>query len=217
MTDWRDRLRKAIDDSDLSLPEIAVRADYDYVTLWKVLKKNKHVMKRSSMRRVCNVLNVDPEYIWHGYTIDSESTWPESKNIPLLTCNQLTDWFERKINKSSVERLILVMTDHPNSFAIRNQFIDIKESIPQDAIVILDQDREPEQGDFVLVRYQDSYILRQYFISIGETYLKPTCDEFKTVMLGQDDEVKATVTSYISMVVDEPEMYLHPPLVHHQK
>lgn len=214
MTDWRERLRKAIADSGLSLPEIALRADYDYVTLWKVVKKNKHTMKKNNMRKVCAVLKVDPDYIWNGYSKEGDQHYPSTKPlhyaIPFIQKNQLDKWLRGKLTQAMVDKVENIITSRPHSFAIRNHYVDIEEVIPMDVVVILDQNQEPRQGDFVMARYKDNYILRQLVISINEKYLKPTSSEYKTVVMGDQDEIVATVTGYYHILIEEPDTMITP-------
>lgn len=197
MSDWRTRLKQVIEDREISLPELALRAEYDYVTLWKAVSKETHTMKKSTMRRLCNVLHVDPEYIWEG----TESPAGDEQ-IPLLMDTQLIPWVDMSMSAEGLEKIGTCYRVYSNrAFAWRNISVEIGDFMPVGALAFCDPDMPPKNGDFVLSLFRDKPVIRKYAEVAGEIYLQATDRDFRTMALTDKDRVLAVVVGFYRPVV----------------
>ena len=193
MTDWRERLEKVMEDRGLSMAELALQAKYDYATLWKALKKKQHTMKDSSMRRICDVLEVDPDYIWSGKT-NTNNILP----VPLLDMEEIEPWFSGGRNRYDSVTVLPCENNskHTRVFAFKNWLYEIADTISIRDIVYCDPDIEHSNGDYVLAFCKHCYMVRQYIKVADEVYLKPISGGFKTITMGVDDLVLGTIVGY---------------------
>jgi len=199
MSDWRERLKAVIEDRGITLPELAKRAEYDYVTLWKVVTTDKHTIRANNMRRLCNVLRVSPEYIWHG------TGEPEPNSlVPLLESDQLLPWIDMELGSAGLNlvgvcRRVMDSMD----FAWRNQSVEIREEIPVGALLYCSPNREPKNDQFVLAIYKECFVVRRYARVAGDIYLQAVDRDYRTLTLGGNDRILAVVTGVYWPLISE--------------
>ncbi len=197
MSDWRTRLKEVIDDREISLPDLALQAEYDYVTLWKAVSKETVTIKKSTMRRLCNVLHVDPEYIWEG----TESPAGDEQ-IPLLMDSQLIPWVDMKMTAEGVEKIGTCFRVYSNrAFAWRNTTVEIESFMPVGALAFCNPDAKPENGQFVLGMFMGKPVIRMYAEVGCEIYLRATDRDFRTMALTEKDRVLAVVVGFYKPVL----------------
>ena len=203
--DWRSRLKAVIEKSGHSLPDVANMANYDYVTFWKALVKEKHNIKRETMDRICKVLNVDPDYIWYGKSL---SSFPE---VPVLYNDDLLVWLAD--GKVPDARPFIGTTDlslGKKAFAWRSQSMDMSNLVPENSIIYFDPDRKPETGDFVMAYYRDGYIFRRYVDVADEQFLMAVNSGFPPLLMGFSDKVLAVATGFYTYLTEEQDVSTQP-------
>ncbi|MCW7552109.1 helix-turn-helix transcriptional regulator [Endozoicomonas gorgoniicola] len=199
MSDWRTRLKAVIEEKKISLPNLANKANYDYVTLWKALIKERHVIKRTTMNRICQVLEVDPDYIWYGH-----EGAPDRHDVPILEDSQVLQWVEGKKVKHSQDRIgtaYRIMSD--KAFAWRSTAVDMQGLVALDSMVYFNPDLVPENMEYVLALYRGNILFRQYVEVADQQYLMPHNTAFQAATMGTGDRVLAVaVSACFSLVKD---------------
>ncbi len=192
VSDWRTRLREVIEQRGMSLPELAAEAKYDYVTLWKALIKEKHTMKRQSMNRICQVLKVDPDYIWNG-----TAGIAEVNSMVLLKENQVVPWLEGYLDRTSLDQICMPfkMNSH-KAFAVISQAMDMVSIIPIDAYVYFNPDLQPQVNDVVIALYRNTLVIRRYAKVAEDEYLVAEEKGFHANSLGSGDKVLGVAISF---------------------
>ena len=199
MSDWRTRLKTVIAKREISLPDLANKASYDYVTLWKALIKEKHVIKRTTMNRLCQVLEVDPDYIWHGH-----EGAPVHHDVPILADDQVLPWIEDSIKKASHDRIgtaYRIMSER--AFAWRNTAADMQGLVALDAVVYFNPDLVPNSMEYVLAIYRGKIVFRRYVEAADQQYLMPHDPAFQAVTMGAGDRLLAVAVSTYSPLIKE--------------
>lgn len=201
--DWRSRLKAVIEKKGYSLPDVANMANYDYVTFWKALIKEKHNIKRETMDRICKALDVDPDYIWYGKSL---SSFPE---VPVLCNDDLQEWLvNAKIPDARPYIGTVDIALGKRAFAWRSQSHDMNDLIPLGSVVYFDPDLEPKTGELVLAHIQKGHIFRRYVKvdAADEQFLLAVNPGFPPLQMGFSDKILAVATGFYSYLVAQQDV-----------
>ena len=108
------------------------------------------------------------------------------KEVPVLEWDSIEDY---KGDRSSlVEGHEVVSTDRDVSdraFALRIQDSTMLPRFPEDAAIIIDPAKQPENRDFVIMKLkgQKRATFKQFLIDGDDVYLKPLSNDFDTIKL----------------------------------
>lgn len=111
-----------------------------------------------------------------------QSVW---KTLPWLSWEALVQWL-RSPQELACEKFI-----ETNAVVGKNAYaLSVKDStmmprFPQGALLIVDADLQPENGDFAIIQVDEKQqpTFKQVFFDSGDTYLKPLNPDFKIVQL----------------------------------
>lgn len=199
MSDWRTRLKAVIEDRNISLPDLANQASYDYVTFWKALIKERHVIKRTTMNRICQVLEIDPDYIWYGL-----EGAPNRHDVPVLSDSQVVQWIEGNEVKDSHDRIgtaYRIMSER--AFAWRSTAVDMQGLVALNAMIYFNPDLVPENMEYVMALYRGKILFRRYVEVADQQYLMPHDAAFQAATMGTGDRILAVaVSAYFPLIAE---------------
>ena len=185
--EFNERMREQIKKSGITQADLAraLGVSVQTVNYW-LIGRNKP--KRDKILRIAHLLQCSPQSLEFGDDIEeipgkigeieeTASTW---KEFPLISWVQAGSWSEMVDNfqPGDAERWIpfgITRKDIPNGYCLRVRGDSMEPEFADGDIILVDPHRQPENGQYVIVKLLDSNeaTFKKYVIDAGEVSLHP--------------------------------------------
>ena len=192
------RIKEAREDLRISQPELAKRARVTKSAVSQWENGSIKELKADHLLAAAKTLNVSPDWLVTGrgskhrtHDMDKGSE-PTASLIPLLTWAQVRDWHETAGAphlSGPGDRVAIVGTFGPRTFALPVCDDSMDPVFREGDTIIVDPDREPKGGDYVIVIGKPSAetTFKQLIVQVNEQkYLKPANQRYPLVPVTPD-------------------------------
>ena len=180
-----ERIKEAREDLHISQSELAKRARVTKSAVSQWENGSTRELKAGHLLAVAKALNVSPDWLVTGRgpkhrTQDmGKGSEPTASLISLLAWAQVSDWHKTAGAPHSgglVDRIAVIGTFGPRTFALHVCGDSMEPAFFEGDTIIVDPDREPKGGDYVIVTGEPSAepTFKQLIVEVDDQrYLKP--------------------------------------------
>jgi SOS-response transcriptional repressor LexA len=140
-----------------------------------------------------------PDHMSHhpsNHTITEQSSCEQSRSIPLLNIDALTDWCTFKLAQKNCQDYVHCQASMGSrSFAFHCPDTTMEPCFPKGSLILADPQMPSDDQDFVVACLSKTkQITCKQWIKDGDmTYLKPINSDFQTNLMQKDDKILAKI------------------------
>jgi SOS-response transcriptional repressor LexA len=151
--------------------------------------------------RLAQVLHTTPEWLQFGVgtppiTFSSEFTIPDGY-VPVISWEEVSDKIDLSILKNKDDFIPMFAKGSPNCYALRIKGDSMVSSMPgkdsfiENEIIIVDPDKSPQHGDYVVVLQEGAKeaIFKQYLIEGSNIYLSSLNPRYPTIPFNNQTKI----------------------------
>lgn len=205
--DISDRVKQRRKELGLSQERLAELLHVKQPSIQK-LEKGR-VRNPKYLKRLAMILKTTQEWLQFG--IGSDIIQPPITLIPVLDWNEAIDNEKSLREKPAKERETVPMTGICGSkcYALKVKGDSMVSTIPgrlsflEDYVIIVDPEREPQHGNFVIAKQKkaEEPIFKQYIIDGDKAYLRPLNPQYPLITIDENIEIYGVVIAQMNMLV----------------
>jgi SOS-response transcriptional repressor LexA len=185
-------LKQLMDEQDISTSELARRTDIGQPVIHRIISGETGDPKVGTMSAIANYFAVSisqligdeplPKNRLKGTHNKPKFGWSKA---PLISWEDVIDWPSNKEKFQELEYLLTDADVSSNVYALKVKDTTMRPLFPEDTILIIDPELEPEDRDYAIahIDQQKQAIFRQILFDGQQIYLKPLNSEFKITQL----------------------------------
>ena len=208
METWNERLVRARKAAGLKPVEVALRAGVKQPTYSAWESGEIKSLKAVNQYRVCKALGITEEWLMYGkepmrrtearqeaavsaWEVGTASNIPIRGEVPLISFTQAGNWtevvdpFQPGVSDHWVKTTARVSM---RAYALRIRGDSMEPAISDGAIIIVDPERDPENGQVVVVRqnHDTEATVKRLVVDGGHRYLKPDNPRYPIMQMADD-------------------------------
>jgi SOS-response transcriptional repressor LexA len=216
MTAWTNRIKIRMKELDMTQEVLARKLGVTRGAVTHYLA-GRRVPPLRQFQKLAAVLKVDPAWLQFGTseeskrnikkTTEKEKLEPIQNRIPILSWEQVSEFITAPKMANDIEEFLPhFYTDKTNWYALRVKgdamtapLGNIK-SFHEGNILIIDPDKNPSHGDYViaLLPFSKEATFKQYVIDGGIRYLKPLNPQYPITQIDESTHMYGVVINCIS-------------------
>jgi SOS-response transcriptional repressor LexA len=179
----------------------------------------RRVPPLKQFQKLATILKADPAWLQFGTKAENKSnklvttnekSTPIQNRIPILSWEQASIFIDpTKIDPSEIkEYLPDFYTSHSHWYALRVKGDSMTSplsngtSFNENNLIIVDTNKEPKSGDFVIALLPRSkeVTFKQYVIDSGVHYLKPLNPQYPMITIESTNRIRGTAITYLEIL-----------------
>jgi SOS-response transcriptional repressor LexA len=168
----------------------AIDRSQSHVSQWL---KGRSVLGDASARNIEVTLDLPSGWLDHGDAVENVVHVTQGRLVPLLSFIQAGGWAE--VYEGEPQKMIYARESNPgpHAFALRvegdSMTSDSTPTFPEGTIIIVDPDRGPKAGDYVVARYGEAATFKRLMTDGAAWYLKPLNRDYRPIEIDKPEKV----------------------------
>lgn len=207
-----DRVKKRRMELGLSQQEIA---DFLRIRQPSIQRLEKGLVRNPKyLARLAEILKVTPEWLQFGIgqpvQSSENSVIPINAFVPLIGWNEVPNRPDGSIIKKKDRELIpMIGIGGEKCYALKIKGDSMISPMPgrpsflENNIIIIDPERNPANGDFVIAKQRDAQepIFKQYVIDGNDSYLRPLNPQYPLIHLNESITICGVVIAHMDVLI----------------